>query len=293
MKYCDQIKAIVRNKTLSIEAKFDAAHETSDTSPLEMYAPYSRFLFTILDNYNGKKVPVKANVIVPDVPSIIKRTEVAIKKIVDLESVTIKDEQQESCAFTEKFRYGSFKGKSPGEILMKDPAQKENLLFSKKTLENYLAKHPTNADLMKAIDEAILLLDSGKLKQSNNTAGIINIYEPSEKYFTSEKEKDSEGNYKIYKISVICDPTKNYPFNVTITNYFAPVEIKPNKTTQIKKSATKKDSILTFTMNLTESEWVEIVHRMESAMKNFEQINAQQAYEENEKLRWNSKAVNL
>ena len=175
---------------------------------------------------------------------------------------------------------------------MKDPTQKENLLLSKKTLENYLAKHPTNADLMKAIDEAILLLDSGKLKQSNNTAGIISIYEPSEKYFTSEKEKDSEGNYKIYKISVICDPTKNYPFNVTITNYFAPVEVKPNKTTQIKKSATKKDSILTFTMNLTESEWVEIVHKMESAMKNFEQINAQQAYEENEKLRWNSKAVN-
>ena len=53
MKYCDQIKAIVRNKTLSIEAKFDAAHETSDTSL--KCAPYSRFLFTILDNYNGKK----------------------------------------------------------------------------------------------------------------------------------------------------------------------------------------------------------------------------------------------
>lgn len=292
MKYCDQINAVVRNKTLAVTGNLSSITEDMDVSPEEVYSPYSRFVFTILDTDKGKKTGIKANIRVDEIPALIKRTTIAINKIVESEGIAIKEGQQESLAFTEKLRFGVHKGKSPGEVLSKDASQKDSLLFTKKSLEENLAKYSTNANLISSIDEAIALCESGKLNnQSNNAStGIIKIHESGERYFTSEKEKDANGNHKIYKISILCDPSKNYPFAVNIMNCYAPVEVKPNGTTQIKMSASK--NVISFSISLNEVEWVNIVEKIQSKMRRFEQLNASNIDKQNEKLRWKPEAVN-
>jgi hypothetical protein len=38
----------------------------------------------------------------------------------------------------------------------------------------------------------------------------------------------------VYSVSVICDPSKDYPFTVNVENCYAPVETKPDGTKNIK-----------------------------------------------------------
>ncbi len=286
MKYCDEIKSIVRNKTFSIEAKCSVVDQTMEnTSPLEIYSPYSRFLFTILDKAQGRRVPVKANVIIQDVASIISRTNYAVKKIIESEATPVQA-GQDTPAFTERFRFGDFKGRTAAEVLLASPKNKDALLRHRSMLQENINKFPSNRAMIAAMDEAISLFDMGKLSKGSAPVAStsIKIYESSVKYFTSQKERDSEGRYKIYQIKIHCDPTRNYPFEVAIMNCYAPVLRTPQKLTNIKMAnAVNK---LHFNMVLSEAEWLDVIRMMQVSMRNFEILNAQAAHRQNEEIRW-------
>lgn len=292
MKYPDQIVAIIRNKNLIVDAKLSLPQNEEEDPPLEMYSVFSRFLFTIKSTLNNKNVFTKANVIIEDVADIVKRTDYAVNMICRAETGAIvkTGDCSDSPAFTVKLFDKNYKGQTPAEVLIKDSSAKGALLKIKDWLNANLANYPNNENQIKAIDDAIKLLEEGKLNQQNNASqsGIFKVYETENKYFTSEKEK-KDGNYKIYNISVVCEPGKNYPFTVRIMNCYAPLDFRPDGTTQIKMSAAveKVDNYI----SLTEKEWVNIVKRMQKTMDNFEAVYAPKQFEIHKKHEWRPDTV--
>lgn len=289
MKYPNQIKAIIRQRNLVVDAFLSLPQNENEDPPLEMYSVFSRFLFTIRATDNGNVIYNKANVIVADVADITKRTDYALGLIFAKETVSAPVNANSlpgSPAYTVKLLDKAHKNQTPAEVLMKNPEAKEDLLRIREWLYANLSKYPNNSSQIEAIDDAISLLEKGDLMQSPASSAIssFKVYETENKYFTSEKEKDPEGNHKIYNISVLCEPGKKYPFSVTIMNCYAPVELMQGGTTQIKLSAAKNK--VETTINLTEKEWVDIVNRMNKTMENFESTHASKQFELHKKHAW-------
>jgi len=286
MKYPDQIKAIVRQKNLIVDAKLSLPTNSEEDPPLEMYSGFSRFVFTIKTANNGNNVFNKANVVVEDIDSIVKRTDHSLKMIYDSEiAPTVKVEDEASSpAYTVKLFDRSFKNMTPAEVLIKNPESKDGLLKTRVWLNDNLATYPKNSVAIDAIDEAIELLETGKLTgeiSQPQTGSVFKIYETENKYF---KEKDDSGNNRVYNISVLCDPGKKYPFSVTIMNCYAPLNVKPGGATEIVMSAAKNKT--TASIVLSEKEWTNIVGRMVKTMDNFESVHASTQFNLHKKHEW-------
>lgn len=266
IKYPEQIYKCARTeKTLGIDAKLSASDTEHGQSPLEMHSGYSRFVFTILQKKGDAYDFVTANLPPAELDLMKKETEIAVEKLAEK---ALEKAPTVSSAYTVTFFTGEFKGKSPADVLLEDAGKEGALLNTRSQLEANLARYPRNKAQIDAIDEAISLLKSGALKADGVKSQTIDIYRADVRAPHASK-KDADGFTDVYSFSVVCDPTKDYPFAVNITNCKAPMIVKPNgtQTPNMQMAKDKKQASIL----LTTSEWYKAISRMEKINNLFEE----------------------
>ena len=243
-----------------------------DRVPYEIHNNYSVFKLVILKNGTScyANIPPKA------LKDIELNTNFANDILLKSKQrvATSGQKKEGGSAFTVKFFLGDFKGLSPAEILLKDPANKDKLLSQIDFLSANLEKYPRNKGQIDAINEAIQLFDSGKLNadcvDDDGSSGTdpIEIYVEDVK-IPDMRKIDKNGNTFVYSISIKCHPEMAQPYVVNITNCMAP-PIK-GEMSKVKLSEAKSKIDASFTM--TKREWNNMMSAMVDTEKTFKMVN--------------------
>lgn len=263
LQYPKQIFCVWGRNHSSLSATFElvAPKETGGTPPLQMHeGNLSRFLVTLLDTSTGTTVPFMANIPATDVPILSKKTDIALFTKSQFSTKNTEDLPQ---CYSTKIRFGKFKDMSPAEVLLKDSDARKDLLYSKKLLEDNIDKYPKNKEIISAIDEAVLLLDAGELRPA--TTDISGQFEVYRRRCKSTRRANASGLFLCYNVSVVCQFGMNYPWLVSIDNYFAPSV--NGKIDHEKAQGYKNASI-----RLSDDDWVYVLSQFENEKMMFEMI---------------------
>ena len=139
-----------------------------------------------------------------------------------------------------------------------------------------LSKYPKNQELIDAI------IDAGKLDLNSLTD-----YEKSSSYEIEildigcrplQRKKREDGKSFCYEISVMCDTSKNYPIQVTVKNYYAPVIVKEGGTLNVKLSEKDTSTEIKNVFSMTLEQWQHTVHEMEDIKLLFKQMHMANAF---------------
>lgn len=260
-KYPFQICTIKRRSVvLSVDAKLSSSEQKD--APLELHDPFSRFVVTIVNGM--KKTYPKANIPIKDIPFLCRAGDCAIRALLsgrDKGTPPSGASDGKGLAYTERLT-GIFAGKTPAEILV-NPSRRGDLIKQREWLKSNLPKYPNNQRGIDAIDDAVRLLDAGELScveaGGSNTLAFP-VYSAEYKYF---RTKDKEGNNLCYQVKILFDSSKNYPFEVTIENFYAPV--RDNKIVFNKAKGKTKEVI-----SLSNSEFVFVLDRIKVTKEAFE-----------------------
>lgn len=272
IKYPFQIASVKRQKkVLGVDAKLFTPTDKEGLSPLELHSGFSRFELTIVDK-DTNTTPT-ANIPAKDMYYIAKMTDIASQHIVSCGlNGNTGTTNTVSPAYTQKLVDKNFKGMTPAEVLLKDPSQETALKNTRNWLEQNVAKYPANKAQITAIDEAIKLLNDGKLSAADATTNVSSqnlvVYKTDYKFKSKKNEK---GYNLIYGIEVTCDPTRNYPFTITIMNCYAPVETGANGQKNIKMNAA--ENTVRSSLPMDKMEWICLVENMSRILSLFEQMN--------------------
>ena len=268
-KYNEQVVSIKRTKkTLGVDAFLSTPNIKSGQPALEMHAGYSRFVFTILDQTSGKMNAIKANLHADEVELLKVKTEFAINYM--MENVLNTSDLPASTAYTVKMASKEFAGKTPAQILNEDPSNKEKLISCKEWLTENLTKYPRNQEQIDAIDDALDLLAFGTLKDVSTSSGLIELYREDIKIPNATKVNEN-GKTFVYSFSIVCDPSKDFPFAINIQNCYAtPIKSATGQITANMKSA---DNNMKTSILLTTEEWYKVVKKMDGIVRCFEMLN--------------------
>lgn len=259
-------------KTLGVDAQLSTPNYDNDREhnmPLEMHSGYSRFVITLIQKDDKQTVFPKANIPADDAAFIFEKSKVAMQSLVNLKMVCDNSSEDLPIAYTEKFAMGIFKGKSPAEVLLENPDNKEELIKQGEFLNKNVEKFPANKKKIAAIKNALSLLKEGKLEVKSAPAAassVIEIYNEQMKSLLSTKDKD--GRCLVYGIRIVCDTSRNLPFAINISNCRTTVTVSENGTMQPKMK--EAVDIQNVTINLTEKDYYRVVFRMMSTLENFE-----------------------
>ena len=283
-KYPYQVHSIKRaKKTLGIDAQLFTPRDNEDIPPMEVHSGFSRFVLTLVDK--EKNISPTANIPANEIAFIKLQTENVIKELGKTPLPNeVKATTTNSVAYTQQLYDRNFKGKTPAEVLLSNPGDKEKLLGVRDWLASNLSAYPKNQAQIDAIDDAIMLFDMGELNGDasvtasvNNT--VFNVYKTDYKFKT---KTDDKGNNLIYGISIVCDTAKDYPFIVNIMNCYAPVQTLANGQKNIKMNEAVNEMKTSLSMNV--SEWYGAISRMYNTLNNFEAMNFERAYNESQEL---------
>lgn len=280
-------KSKTATKTLGMDAMLFSPKEEDEVrtpaAPLEMHEGYSVFKGTLIVKESKNTDVLKFNIPAKAVPYIHKRTSMAIDMnmknqlispitgmIKASASASGSEDVSGSIAFTVSFMTGTLKGKTPGQMLLDSPANREVLLKQRKFLETNVARYPANQSQIDAIDEAIKLLDAGKLIKTEemkevSAPGVITIYECAPK---NVKPIDEEGRWTIYQVSITYNPAMSLPFDITVMNCFAPVNKSKGNEIEMSKAIGK----MTKDIRLSEEEWYTMIDTMKATKIMFENL---------------------
>lgn len=275
---CHKGKSIV--KTLTTAAEFYIPKEDEDC-PFREPSLSRLDMSLILKDANDTKVFV-FNVPAKEINEIKTKTEIAVNALMTMPVKAAvssgTDDFANSPAFTVSLMLNAFKGRTPGDVLMQDPSQKEELLKGKSYLESNLSKYPANKKQIDAIDAAIALLEIGELDgrtSAPTTAGAV--YTIYKREFKHKAKKDDKGNNLIYSISVTCDPSKDFPFEISVMNCYAPVVTNEYKQTVVKMAAAV--NVQQGSIAVSDSEWLGLIGQAYDLYQNFKRVNAPLLFE--------------
>ena len=267
LKYPSQVASIKRTKkVLGVDAKLFTPTEKESAAPLELHSGFSRFELTIVDKETN--TTPTANIPAEDIYYIAETSRIALEYLLTNKQQASGSAQASGTAYTQKLIDKNFKGKTPAEVLLVDPSQETNLLNAKKFLEANLARFPANKAQIVAIDEAIQLLHDNKLSSEGASANVshdIEIYKTDYKF---KSKKNDKGYNLIYGIDIVCDPSKNYPFAITIMNCYAPVETGASGQKTIKMNVAE-DTVKS-TLLVTKDEWIKLIGKLDRVLTMFE-----------------------
>ena len=282
-RYPRQIYSAKREKiVLGIENFLDVPNERYPAPPLEMHSPVSRYIITIIDKSGMKTVTPKANIPAGDIAGIVSIAKAAmverIRSSGDGIAVETKSATDTSPAYTQIIPFGRFRDKSPAMVLLDNPADKTELLKTRGFFQDNVGKYPQNQKNIDAIDEAIVLLDGGKLNRENATqvkSGVLTIYSVSHKYMT---DTNAQGHRLFYGMSIECNYGNKYPWVITIENLFAPAQqtSKGGLTPKIDQKSDSSKGVI----RLNDMEWSQMINRMETNLQNFETMWYGRMYKE-------------
>ncbi len=287
--------------TLNVESHLSRANVKDGDSPYHNFNAFSRFKFTHLTPsgqfYTGNIKPMD------DVPDITKRTEFANRRIYEFElsqntsARSENGEKLDSPAYTVRFFSGKYKGMTPAEILTKAPVNGKQILNKQKEwLEANLAQYRSNQTQIDAIDDALTRLEQGTLhKVEQGASGTAITILKKSMHPNMYKEKKYDKNF-VYEIGITCYPENNYPYVVSIENYYATVEKKKDGTLNVLKSDTAQD-LVNVDFYLSVKDWNTLIQAINTNMRQYENAiavtqfrDADTADEENRKAAANSKA---
>lgn len=260
-----EIAAIVREETFMITNELSPSVMENGDYPLSLYSGFSRFPIAIIDK--NRKTTV-ANIKLFDMLQVIKKSKVVSK--MDYENSLKKDATADlpSC-YTVTITSGKLKGKTPVEALLNVPDGMELLNAQYKWLQDNLKRYPKNKVQMDAISEAAKLQKEGKLDASLSSEQLTaTIFEIGMRPLIRRKRED--GKCLVYEASIKYVGGGNYPVEVSITNYYAPVIKNENGTlnVQAKQAVDRRVN----KMSLTMAEWDYIIHLVESNIQLFESM---------------------
>lgn len=287
-KYPDQIystgRGMVKNNGLIFSVEAFGAEIKKDGNPLELHAPYSRYVLTLLDRtpkvkkeYKKAIIKPKANIPMEEIEDIYINTLVAkiIREQYKIGAYKKGSEAtSKSLAYATRLQIGNYKGKTPAQILIENPADAAQLQKTADWLLERINTHQNNKTQYDAIIEAIKLCEEGKLSEESVEIGSqITIYEAEMKSI----EKDREDNFRfVYSILIQCDISHEAPYQVTIKNCFAPVIEKEDKTLEVvmEKAIEKEES----SIHMTDKEWHTCLRKMYRTADMFEDLTKESIF---------------
>lgn len=246
--------------TLTVECFIEPARVDQGQSPMEFFTESSCFKLTLIEVDGANKKSPYANITLDVLDEIKENTSYAHLSIcaerTKPKSIT---QQNNNIAFTQKINIGKkYKGKTPGQILLDNPAEKDGLLQTADWLKERIQNHQDNEAQYNAIMEAIQMLNAGKLKDTHQ-AGLastppIAIYSPGFRTQKKKHKKETDKNL-IHNISIWCYPADEYPYEITITNFYAECDgIIPKMETKSYESEVK--------IRLLSREWNHMIGKM-------------------------------
>lgn len=269
VRYPRQIYTAKREKiVLGIDNYLSRPDERDTIPPLELHSPYSRFVLTIIDKSGSAVLTPKANIPASDIPGIVEISRIAmLKKTRFVSTGASADSAEMSPAYTQQILLGNFRGRTPAEILLENPESKDGLLKTRNFLADKARQYASNQKQMDAIDDAVKLLETGKLKKKTGAvcSGIAKIYDVSHKYM---RDTNDQGHRLFYGMSIICQYGNNYPWTITIENFFAPGLQGPKGGLAPKMN--EKNGYAKCSIHLNDMEWSQMVTRLDSDIRYFE-----------------------
>lgn len=268
MKYESQICAVKhKNQTLGVDNKFYAPSaediENDISYPWEIHGKYSKVILTLIET--GTKKYTSFNLNAHDIPKLFEDSKfynyMHLQKQMNktMLSAVNKDEKL-SIAYTTVISLGNFKGKTPAQILIDNPNDKDNLLKTKDFLSKNADKYPANKKQMDAIDDAINLLSNNEL-QKNKTEAQTEVIPTKIVFYDKIKcnpIKEKQGLMDVKKITISYNPEMKSPINVTILNCVAPSSNNGLISVDMSKCSDKKE----ISMFMGMDEWFETISRI-------------------------------
>lgn len=175
---------------------------------------------------------------------------------------------------------GTFKGKTPAQVLKEDPNNVGALQKQYAWLEKNVARYPNNKQQMDAIQEAILMLNANQLGDDNVdeivSFGDVVLFTPSPRALI--RKRDQNGYCPVYEIGIIYHLGDDYPVEVSISNYKAPVVQRNNGLINPDRSKAINREKNTF--RLSSSQFNDMIYRMSAHMRRFENLYAEYQFKQ-------------
>jgi len=275
LKYPSDIFVSQTSKRTFSMSAYLVRRAPEDDSPMKVFDDnFSRIVFTIISNGEGS---VRANVKPGEFTGIVERSRVALAMQMEQDckpaaSSGTSGMDTSSLAFTQRFAYGEFKGKSPVDVLVENPGQKgKDILNSQYAwLMARIAQYPANHKMIDAICEAAKL-DLSKLSENVATSGLkpAVIYQSGSRPLFRKKRED--GFSPVHECDVIWDFSKKYPVGVSVRTYWAPVVQNNDGTLNVL--ASKKVEEKRYDFHMVPDQWLEAVRKAEAVLGTFERMN--------------------
>ena len=276
-----------KDQTFMVDSHMSRATAREDGNnrpapPLTVFSRFSRFTFVLINTTKSTK-SVIANVPVRSIREISALSDYAHKKHLDERfsggSGSGAGQQASGPAYTVKMTSGYFKGRTPAEVLLENPGNAQSLENQIGFLSGNLQRYPRNQEQINAIQHALSLLSQGALNGNlvKHTQEII-LYEAS---LRPLKSRQAHGNcWFIYDVRVSWLVGEDSPVRIRISNYYAPVEQKPDGTYNVMAKNREQGTDTTNEMTLTVKEWMDCLESMSDNKLQFVVNNAGACYEE-------------
>lgn len=244
-------------------------------SPYKVYNAFSRYVFTLISNRD--KSVVTANIPVKAIAGIRRKTDYAFQKHMDnlySQNDSAMDEDL-SPAYTVILSGGYLKGKTPAQALLENDANKGHLNEQYEFLRKNLDKYPGNQIQMDAIKDASKLLSEGRLvAKKAPAANAIEIYSADMRPLKSKIRDD--GKWFVYSINIKWNIGQNYPVEVSISNFYAPVDKREDGTLNVRMR--DKSDEITKKTNVSKEDWLNCLREICVNMDQFELLKAKSVF---------------
>jgi hypothetical protein len=272
----------VTQQTLTFENHFGKATFENESYPLEIYDHFSRITGALI---SSNKNVATFNIKKKDIPYLLKRSDFALTKYMENQMITENNSSEDvlSPAYTVKISSGKLKGKTPAEVLLENPDNKELLnsqyAFIKKNMEDPKNKkyERMNKLQLDAIVDAAKLLSSGELNAEHVVEDVvIPIYTPGFRPIIRKKRDD--GKSFVYDVKIVMHLNSEYPIEVTVSNFYAPVVKTEAGLLNVKVTEKDESSEIRNTVSIPIDAWEDIVYNISMQMRCFETCSFANAY---------------
>ena len=264
-------------RTFSVEAKFSPRPEEED-SPLKIFdEKFSRFVFTVI---NGG-VTASANFKVEQLPLLLEKTKIAYEIYLKNSLSAVSTSVSPTSSIT--FKCGTFKGKTPSQVLIEKGDQGKDILKKQhKWLSDNLSAHPENKEVIDAIDAALSGSAPADSSPTSSFPSIVLCETPAP--FVLKRRTKDNGKALTYEYHIVwdTDPGVNMPISVKVRQFYAP--FKETSTTlpipvwRDDKGTSLIEDEVSCKINLTAEQWVDFTDCMEKAKTAFYNLQFADAF---------------
>lgn len=268
-----------KTQTVAMDCYLDPPGENDDTPVLMLHGKFSRFKLTIIDNSSEERKIVSANILADEVPYLLQQYELALQEKLRYKHSDKSAQEAVSPAYTVRFHMGTYKGRTPAEVLIENPACKDAMLRQIEFLNQNLKQWPANGEVIGAIEDALCLLDQGALNSEEATASAnattATVFQEDFKVMSS----GNESTRICVKVSITGDFERNNPWNVHIENIESPM----------RNGVVDRETVISHVvcnMALNDKEMAGMIYMMRKTLQYFEERVFRSAISYVEKNRW-------